>query len=233
MLMIIELGMMNTQTAIENGVVSISDSSAYNCSSYTGSTSGNETEHAESTTNEINGTETEYNVIGKRSVTYRGVENPWGNIWKFVYGINVYGNDSQKGSIPYIANDFNFAESKNSGNYESAGFTVTNANGYISAMGYGNEDFDWLFIASECLGNSSVPVGDYTYVTVNLNGYRIAPLGGYWSGGSSAGGFCWILKYGVGGRGRNVGGRLVYVPTKATATSYATNITAWKEQMVA
>ena len=81
------------------------------------------------------------------------------------------------GGQPYICSDFSFAESKNSGNYEPAGFTVTNANGYISAMGYSTA-CDWLFIASECIGNSSLPVGDYTYITVNLNGYRIARLGG-------------------------------------------------------
>jgi hypothetical protein len=222
-LMIIEMGMMNLQTAIGQGVVSVSDTSnTENNSKETGQTSslGNSTGEAEGTSGQV-------------SVTYRGVENPWGNIWKHVYGVNIYGNGSQKGGIPYIANDFNFAESKNSGNYESAGFTVTNASGYISAMGYGGEDFDWLFMASECLGNSSVPVGDYTYITANLNGYRIARLGGGWAYGSNAGGFCWYLDYGVGARYRSIGGRLVYVPTKATATSYATNITAWKQKMVA
>jgi hypothetical protein len=88
-------------------------------------------------------------------------------------------------------------------------------------------------MASECLGNSSVPVGDYTYIAANLNGYRITLLGGYWFNGSVAGGFCWYLNNGVGIRNRYVGGRLVYVPTRATATSYATNIIAWKQKMVA
>ena len=79
-------------------------------------------------------------------------------------------------------------------------------------MGYSTK-YDWLFIASECLGNSSLPVGDYTYITENLNGYRIAQLGGTWSSGSHAGGFCWRLDSGVGDRYRYIGGRLVYVPT--------------------
>ena len=79
-------------------------------------------------------------------------------------------------------------------------------------MGYSTK-YDWLFMASECLGNSSLPVGDYTYITENLNGYRIALLGGDWNGGSAAGGFCWYLASGVGARGRGIGGRLVYVPT--------------------
>lgn len=150
-----------------------------------------------------------------------------------IQGVNIWGDGSQKGGIPYICNDFAFNESKNSGNYESAGFTVTNASGYISAMGYGNEDLDWIFFASETDGNSSVPVGDYHYVTSNLNGYRIALLGGRWDGGAGAGGFCWSLDGGVGHRFRAIGGRLVYVPTKATATAYEANIEAWKQKMVA
>jgi hypothetical protein len=229
MLMIIEMGMMNLQTAIANGVVSISDNSSYNCSSRTGSTSsiGNGTGQADSTTDY---TETEQTANGKTSITYRGVENPWGNIRKFVYGINIYGNGSQKGGIPYICTDFNFAESKNSGNYESAEFTLANANGYISAMGYGSEDYDWLFMPSETMGNSSIPIGDYFYVTTNLNGYRIVRLGGYWAWGSDAGAFFWYVADGVGYQHRSIGGRLVYVPTKDNAT-YAAAITAWKEQM--
>lgn len=60
LLMIIELGTMNTQTAIGQGVVSISDNSVYNCASLTGSTAsiGNGTGQATETTNEIGGTET-------------------------------------------------------------------------------------------------------------------------------------------------------------------------------
>ena len=72
-------------------------------------------------------------------------------------------------------------------------------------------------MASECTGNSSLPVGDYHYITQNLSGYRIALLGGSWTGGAPAGGFYWRLAGGVGGRARDVGGRLVYVPTKDSA----------------
>lgn len=237
MLMIIEMGMMNLQTAIAQGVVSLPwTTGSDTTSSYaaaTGSTAslGNGTGRAEKTTTYEGGVAKEYTVDGKTSVCWRGKENFWGNIWKFVYGINIWGNGKMGGGQPYICSDFSFAESKNSGNYEPAGFTVTNANGYISAMGYSTA-CDWLFIASECLGNSSLPVGDYTYITVNLNGYRIALLGGHWVNGGSAGGFCWNLDNGVGCRGRNVGGRLVYIPTRDSAT-YTAAIEAWKQKMAA
>lgn len=237
MLMIIEMGMMNLQTAIAQGVVSLPwTTGSDTTSSYaaaTGSTAslGNGTGRAEKTTTYEGGVAKEYTVDGKTSVCWRGKENFWGNIWKFVYGINIWGNGKMGGGQPYICSDFSFAESKNSGNYEPAGFTVTNANGYISAMGYSTA-CDWLFIASECLGNSSLPVGDYTYITVNLSGYRIALLGGSWTYGGNAGGFYWYLDNGVGGRYRNIGGRLVYIPTRDSAT-YTAAIEAWKQKMAA
>lgn len=237
MLMIIEIGMMNLQTAIAQGVISLPwTTGSDTTSSYaaaTGSTAslGNGTGRAEKTTTYEGGVAKEYTVDGKTSVCWRGKENFWGNIWKFVYGINIWGNGKMGGGQPYICSDFSFAESKNSGNYEPAGFTVTNTNGYISAMGYSTA-CDWLFIASECLGNSSLPVGDYTYITENLNGYRIARLGGNWNSWDNAGGFSWCLNSGVGYRYRDFGGRLVYIPTRDSAT-YTAAIEAWKQKMAA
>lgn len=218
LLMIVEMGMMNLQTAIGQGVVNLPWSTGSDTtSSYAGATGstaslGNGTGRATKTTTYEGGKATDYTVDGKTSICYRGVENFWGNIWKFAYGVNIWGNGKMAGGMPYICSDFNYAEGKNTDNYEGAGFTVTKANGYISAMGYSTK-YDWLFMASECLGNSSLPVGDYTYITENLNGYRIARLGGSWVHGSSAGGFCWGLTSGVGLRIRHLGGRLVYVPT--------------------
>ena len=235
MLMVIEMGMMNLQTAIAQGVVTLPwETGSDKTSSYaavTGSTSGigNGTGRAERTTTYEGGVAKEYTVDGKTSVCWRGKENFWGNIWKFVYGINIWGNGKMGGGQPYICSDFNFAENKNSGNYEGAGFTETNVTGYISAMGY-STICDWLFIASECTGNSSLPVGDNTYITQNLNGYRIALLGGAWYHGGNAGAFYWNLYYGVGSRDRHIGGRLVYIPTRDSA-EYTAAISSWKEQM--
>ena len=218
LLMIVEMGMMNLQTAIGQGVVNLPwTTGSDTTSSYAGATGstaslGNGTGRATETTTYEGGVATNNTADGKTSICYRGVENFWGNIWKFAYGVNIWGNGKMAGGMPYICSDFNYAEGKNTDNYEGAGFTVTKANGYISAMGYSTK-YDWLFMASECIGNSSLPVGDYTYITENLNGYRITLLGGSWSSGSNAGGFCWYLNSGVGHRYRSIGGRLVYVPT--------------------
>ncbi|MDO5363077.1 MAG: hypothetical protein Q4F03_10610, partial [Eubacteriales bacterium] len=222
LLMMIEYGQMELQKPIGQGVVTLPwETGTDKTSSYagvTGSTSalGNGTGRAERTTTYEGGVAKEYTIDGKTSITYRGLENPWGNIWKFIYGVNIWGNGKMDGGQPYICTDFNYTESKNDGNYVPAGFTVTPKAGYISAMGY-STTCDWLFMASECLGNSSLPVGDYTYITENLNGYRIALLGGSWNNGGSAGAFYWALTYGVGTRYRIIGGRLVYVPTATIA----------------
>ena len=217
LLMIVEMGMMNLQTAIGQGVVNLPwTTGSDTTSSYAGATGstaslGNGTGRATKTTTYEGGKATDYTVDGKTSICYRGVENFWGNIWKFAYGINFY-CEVGKPFLGYVCKDFNYAESKKTDNYENIGFALPSENGYVSAMGYSTK-YDWLFLPSEVKGNSSLPVGDYYYQNNTWDGYRIARLGGSWSHGSNAGGFCWYLSDGVGDRGRNIGGRLVYVPT--------------------
>lgn len=237
LLMIIEMGVMELQTPIGLGVVNIpwetGDNKTCSYAAVTGSTSsiGNGTGRAVKSTVYPGNVATEYTDNGKTSICWRGKENFWGNIWKFVYGVNIWGNGKMAGGQPYICKDFNFAENKNSDNYEAAGFTVAAKAGYISAMGYSTK-CDWLFMASECLGNSALPVGDYTYITELLNGYRIARLGGGWNNGVHAGPFYWYLYDGVGSRFRDFGGRLVYIPTKDSDV-YLAAIASWKAQMAA
>lgn len=217
LLMIVEMGMMNLQTAIGQGVVNLPwTTGSDTTSSYAGATGstaslGNGTGRATKTTTYEGGKATDYTVDGKTSICYRGVENFWGNIWKFAYGINFY-CEVGKPFLGYVCKDFNYAESKKTDNYENIGFALPSENGYVSAMGYSTK-YDWLFLPSEVKGNSSLPVGDYYYQNNTWDGYRIAQLGGLWNYGSSAGGFYWLLANGVGNRYRNVGGRLVYVPT--------------------
>lgn len=217
LLMIVEMGMMNLQTAIGQGVVNLPwTTGSDTTSSYAGATGstaslGNGTGRATKTTTYEGGKATDYTVDGKTSVCYRGVENFWGNIWKFAYGINFY-CEVGKPFLGYVCKDFNYAESKKTDNYENIGFALPSENGYVSAMGYSTK-YDWLFLPSEVKGNSSLPVGDYYYQNNTWDGYRLALLGGYWDVGSTAGGFYWSLVSGVGSRYRYVGGRLVYVPT--------------------
>jgi hypothetical protein len=217
LLMIVEMGMMNLQTAIGQGVVNLPwTTGSDTTSSYAGATDstaslGNGTGRATETTTYEGGVATKNTADGKTSICYRGVENFWGNIWKFAYGINFY-CEVGKPFLGYVCKDFNYAESKRTDNYENIGFALPSENGYVSAMGY-STNYDWLFLPSEVKGNSSLPVGDYYYQNNTWDGYRIARLGGSWDNGSGAGGFSWYLGSGVGYRTRGIGGRLVYVPT--------------------
>lgn len=217
LLMIVEMGMMNLQTAIGQGVVNLPwTTGSDTTSSYAGATGstaslGNGTGRATETTTYEGGVATKNTADGKTFICYRGVENFWGNIWKFAYGINFY-CEVGKPFLGYVCKDFNYAESKRTDNYENIGFALPSENGYVSAMGY-STNYDWLFLPSEVKGNSSLPVGDYYYQNNTWDGYRIARLGGRWNGGSDAGGFDWALIDGVGARLRFIGGRLVYVPT--------------------
>jgi len=203
LLFTIEYASMNTQSKIGAGVTNKTDDGATSMTELTGAT-----------TNLGNASGSVTNTNGYNVVSYRGEENLWGNIWKFTDGMNVYCDASQGIHSLYIA-DNAFAESKNTDNYKDAGITLATKEGYVSAMAY-NEEFDWLFVPAETLGDSALPVGDYFYQNVSSStGYRIALLGGGWYAGSYAGAFYWYVTTAPSARYRYIGGRLVYVPPVA------------------
>lgn len=196
LLFLIEYASFDMQSKIGAGVTNKTDDGATPMTEITGATTilGNKTGSV-------------VNTNGWTVVSYRGEENPFGNIWKWIDGINVY--NKNEGSV-YIA-DHGFKDDTNAAPYSDAGITICDSNGYVSAFAY-NEDFDWLFIASEVLGNSSLPVGDYFWQNKAYNGYTVARLGSLWNAGSIAGGFGWDVYVASGHRYRDIGGRLLYVP---------------------
>jgi hypothetical protein len=206
----------NSQINTAAGVTGITDNTSCSCSSLTGSTSslGNGTGRATSTVNEIGGTLNTYTGTTQTAVSYRGSENDWGNMWKFIIGCNIYGDGTMLGGIPYICSNFQFAEDVHASPYESAGFTVCNSDGWTKAFGYGNEEYDWLFMPSKvgAPSDGSGMIGDFLYKTTNLNGHRIAVSSSNWSTGSVVGLFTWFLNIGSSGRDRIFSARLCYVP---------------------
>lgn len=203
LLMLIEYASFDMQKAIGNGNTN-QTSSAANIQ-YTGATVslGN-----------ASGAVT--NANGIQIVSYRGEENFWGNIWTWVDGMNEENpnpfKEGQVGTL-YVA-DHGFADGSKTSPYKNTGIHPIQGSGYVSAFGY-SEEFDWLFIAVEYSGNSTLPVGDYAW---NQNpGWRVARLGGCCSNGAHAGAFCWYLYYAASDRDWNIGGRLVYVPSKKEA----------------
>ena len=149
-------------------------------------------------------------------VCYRWMENPYGNIWKHVNGLNLWGNGTIGGGQAYITDNYSFSETAHGSNYKPAGFSLPNTSSYVSAFGYGSEKYDWLLFPSECSGGTALPVGDYSFSNANLNGLRIAFIGGRWVNGDSgnfAGLFLLNSNYGAGRALSFTGGRLLYVPS--------------------
>lgn len=214
LLMIIEYGCMSLQEALGYGLSSIPDTSGVNCSSLTGSTAslGNASGMAAGTVNEKRGAVTSYTENGRVAISYRGLENPWGNIWKMLAGINVYGDGASAGGAVYIAGDLSFQMGKRDGNYAAAGITLPNATGNIGAMAYGASAYDWLFIPAQTNGSNPTPVGDYMTVSPNLNGYRLPIFGGRWSYGNLNGEFCMGASNRMDYCGAGLGCRLVCFP---------------------
>lgn len=202
MLMLIEYASFNMQSCIGNGAVSKTDDGATNMSEPTGTT-----------INLGNASGVAANFNGIQMISYRGEENFWGNIWGWVDGINQYMDATTHEGTIYIA-DHTFTDDIGTGAYEDAGIIAVFGDGYVSAFCY-SEKYDWLFIPGELLGNTALPVGDYCW---NGNtGWRVAILGARWNDGLRAGAFCWILNNASSDRGRSIGGRLVYVPSKKAA----------------
>lgn len=203
LLMLIEYASFNMQTAIGKGNTD-QGSSAANIQ-YTGATVslGN-----------ASGAVT--NANGIQIISYRGEENFWGNIWTWVDGMNEENPDpfesGQAGTL-HVA-DHGFADNSKASPYKNTGIHPIQGSGYVSAFGY-SEEFDWLFIAVEYSGSDALPVGDYAWN--NNPGWRVAILGGFCNGGSHAGAFYWYLYYAASSRYWNIGGRLVYVPSKKEA----------------
>ena len=195
LLFLVEYASFNMQSKIGVGVTNKTDDGTTSMTEITGYTA-----------NLGNATGSVNNPDGWNIVTYRGEENFFGNIWKWIDGINIY--NYGVGSV-HIA-DHTFADGSVN-HYEDAGITICGANGYVSAFGY-NEDFDWLFIASECSGDSALPVGDYFYQNKVAEYWTVATLGGSWDSGTNAGGFYWSVSTAASTRTRYVGGRLLYVP---------------------
>lgn len=199
MLMLVEYASFNMQEKIGVGVTSKVDDGATSMTEITGAT-----------TNLGNASGAVMNANNFNVVTYRGEENLWGNIWTFVDGMNI----NAKGIHKLYVADHAFADSVLDGAYKDTGITLAKANGYVSAFGY-NEAFDWLFVTSEVLGNSSLPVGDYFWQNHTYNAVMIALLGASWSNGADAGAFYWHVSYAPSSRTRAIGARPVYFPKVA------------------
>ena len=179
MLYLIEYGHFNTQEQLGRGIVD-KDSGSGNESKNTGATSGNQSYGDPDN--------------GYTAISYRGIENFYGNIWEFTDGINI--NDSEV----YVASE-NFVSDKFTDNYNLLGTVLSSSDTYITDIIEGS------FLANAGGGTSTTFLADNWWIN---SGQRVARFGGAWHHGSRAGGFCWGLNSSSSGALRDGGSRLLY-----------------------
>lgn len=201
-LFLVEYASFDCQRKVGRGVCDFVDDQQTNMALNTGATStlGNKSGNAETGTD------------GKCSVSYRGEENLWGNIWTLLDGINVLAKSVNEA---YIHKSGSEMKDDVTEGYENFGTQLSHSTGYQSRMGY-SEEYPELFLPTAAAGTDANPVGSYYYQNYTYNGFFIAEFGGRWNSGSRCG---WYLNVdnASGNRSRGIGGRLLYVPQTKVA----------------
>lgn len=151
---------------------------------------------------------------------YRGIENPFGHIWKYTDGANIQVTTGDAGlSILWTTDDpSNFSDTSYTG-YDKKG-NICRTNGYAKKMLLG-EDGD--IVATEVGGSSSTYWCDYYATNTSANRMQVIQVGGNADSGTSAG----LAYVSAGdppsGAYRRVGSRFCFFPkyksTEITTTT--------------
>lgn len=150
---------------------------------------------------------------------YRGIENPFGHIWKYTDGANIQVTTGDNGlSILWTTADpSNFSDSSYVG-YDKKG-NICRVNGYAKNTLLG-EDGD--IIATEIGGSSSTYWRDYYYTNTSTNSLRLVAVGGG-SDGADAGFIRVNTSETPSGAYKHFGSRLCFFPkyksTEITTTT--------------
>ena len=139
---------------------------------------------------------------GTAYMSYRGIENWFGNCWTWADGINV--NQTTAGNV-HITNDYrDFADNTTSG-FTQITSSFPTSSGFIRDI----LNTGAYFLSSSNSGGSST-----TFLTdqhfASAAAARVVLGGGEASLGASAGGFCLFSGRDAGGRSRNSGARLAF-----------------------
>ena len=132
-------------------------------------------------------------------MTYRGIENWYGNIWKFVDGINIHDY------VPYVTNNASAWSDDTSVGYTNISVTLASAYGYQITLCDTDRGF---FPAST--GTNSTYISDYYW---RFFGWRTILQGGHAYGGANAafcGAFCLAADNAASDNYVMLGSRLAY-----------------------
>lgn len=142
---------------------------------------------------------------GNTQVQYRHIENPWGNIWEWIDGINF---SDRRACL--CTNPADYADDTTD-NYTDSGITLP-ANGWIKGLGLSGS-FPWAFLPSDSGGSETTFIPDYVS---SGSGFRILMAGGNYAHGSESG----LLNFHASNpstySSRSIGGRLLYDPEVVT-----------------
>lgn len=204
-LMVIEFATLNMQEAISGGNTKFAAWDFATDIAATGkSNSDGETSNGQATTNGNSG---DY-------VSYRGIEDIFGNLWQFVDGINVYNVEADTASYLYLCSSYaNYADDTVT-NYVNCG-ELPQSDNYGANLLQIINDIGGLFPASVG-GSSTTKLTDYfsTYYD-NLSGgygtdWRVVLVGGAACHGARAGVFCVDADSGSSSGASLLGARLCF-----------------------
>ena len=140
---------------------------------------------------------------------YRGIENPFGHIWKYTDGANIQVTTGDSGlSILWTTDDpSNFSDTSYTG-YDKKG-NICRTNGYAKKMLLG-EDGD--IVATEIGGSSSTYWCDYYYTYTSANRMQVVLVGGAADYESNAGLARVHTLHAPSNAYRDIGSRLCFFP---------------------
>ena len=210
LLYLMEYGSFNSQSVLSAGVTQITDDGSTNMAVNTGYTAGVGT----NASNYYNGSGQAVITHYKTGQTtypfsYRGIENIYGNIWKWVDGINIKADRN-----PWIANH-GFASDTFASPYVNTGLTLGAMDGYVIDISSG-PGLNYGFLSSGVGGSASTYLCDYYY---QAPGNKAALFGGSWNFASLAGAFNWALNNVASNVHSSFGARLSYTPNGSDLTN--------------
>lgn len=128
---------------------------------------------------------------------YRGIENFYGHVYKWVDGININNN------APFASNNSAVWADNTSTGYTNTGVTLASSDGYTSTLVNSSR----VMLPSATTGTAGAFITDYYYQST---GWRGAAFGGRASSGALAGAWFWDLSCGSGDVYRYIGARLAF-----------------------
>ena len=138
---------------------------------------------------------------GKTAVQYRHIENPYGNVFEFIDGINF-----SDGTVYVCLNPASYADDTAT-NYTNIGSKIQ-SDGYITAIGVAAA-MPWAFYPTAVGGSETTYIPDYAYYN---SGWRVLHVGGDWNYGGYAGLFYFNAYSTSSITFSDVGARLLFHP---------------------